>query len=125
MCIRDRLKGMIVGSRSHFVRETMTERNHDYGPWMCVPMNETNRPRTTQQFFEWYFAVGAYKECGRPMFVGEIALSAWCKVIDACGDVFMTAFRDDCLEYIKSQNHGRIGAGECSPVAASCARARD
>ena len=98
------LKGMIVGSRSHFVRETMTERNHDYGPWMCVPMNETNRPRTTQQFFEWYFAVGAYKEFGRPMFVGEIALSAWCKVIDACGDVFMTAFRDDCLEYIKSQN---------------------
>ena len=38
------------------------------------------------------------------MFVGEKALSAWCKVIDACGDVFVTAFRDDCLEYISTQN---------------------
>ena len=25
------LKGMIVGSRSHFVRETMVDRHHDYG----------------------------------------------------------------------------------------------
>jgi hypothetical protein len=38
------------------------------------------------------------------MFIGEKALSAWCKVIDACGDVFMTAFRDDCLAYIAAQN---------------------
>ena len=71
------LKGMIVGSRSHFVRETMTDRHHDYGPWMCVPMSVPHRPRSTQQFFEWYFAVGAYKDHGRPMFVGERALSAW------------------------------------------------
>ena len=98
------LKGMIVGSRSHFVRDTMTERHHDYGSWMCVPMSVYNRPRSTQQFFEWYFAVGAYKDLGRPMFVGEKALSAWCKVIDAYGDVFMTSFRDDCLEYISTQN---------------------
>ena len=38
------------------------------------------------------------------MFVGEKALSAWCKVIDACGDVFATAYRDDCLKYIEVQN---------------------
>jgi len=38
------------------------------------------------------------------MFVGEKALSAWCKVIDACGDVFMTEFRNDCLAYIEEQN---------------------
>ena len=98
------LKGMIIGSRSHFVRETMTDRHHDYGPWMCVPMSVPNRPRSTQQFFEWYFAKGAYTEQGRPMFVGEKALSAWCKVIDACGDVFATAYRDDCLKYIEVQN---------------------
>ena len=54
------LKGMIVGSRPHFVRETMTDRPHDYGPWTCVPMSVHTRPRSTQQFFEWYFAVGAY-----------------------------------------------------------------
>ena len=98
------LKGLTVGSRSHFVRETMTDRNHDYGPWMCVPMSVPNRPRTTQQFFEWHFAVGSYKDHGRPMFVGERVLSAWCKVIDACGDVFMTAFRNDCLAYVETQN---------------------
>ena len=98
------LKGMIVGSRSHFVRETMTDRHHDYGPWMCVPMSVYSRPRSTQQFFEWNFAVGAYKDLGRPMFVGEKARSAWYKVTDACGDVFMPAFRDDCLEYISTQN---------------------
>ena len=38
------------------------------------------------------------------MFVGERALSAWCKVIDACGDVFMTTFRNDCLECAEQQN---------------------
>ena len=75
--VSNMLKGMIVGSRSHFVRETMTDRHHDYGPWMCVPMSVPNRPRTTQQFFEWYFVVGAYKEQSWPMFVGERALSAW------------------------------------------------
>ena len=69
------LKGMIIGSRSHFVRETMTDRHHDYGPWMCVPMSVPNRPRSTQQFFEWYFAKGAYTEQGRPMFVGWIECS--------------------------------------------------
>ena len=98
------LKGMIIGSRSHFVRETMTDRHHDYGPWMCVPMSVPNRPRSTQQFFEWYFAVGAYRDQGRPMFIGERALTAWCKVIDACGDVFATTYRDDCLKYIEAQN---------------------
>ena len=98
------LKGMIIGSRSHFVRETMTDRHHDYGPWMCVPRSVPNRPRSTQQFFEWYFAVGAYTDQGRPMFIGERALSKWCKVIDACGDVYTTAFRDDCLTYIEAQN---------------------
>ena len=102
--VANMLKGMIIGSRSHFVRETMTDRHHDYGPWMCVPMSVPNRPRTTQQFFEWYFAKGAYAEQGRPMFVGEKALSAWCKVIDACGDVFATAYRDDCLKYIEVHN---------------------
>ena len=75
----------------------MTDRHHDYGPQICIPMSVPNRPRSTQQFFEWCFAVGAYKDHGRPMFVGERALSAWCKIIDACGDVFMTAFRNDCL----------------------------
>jgi len=38
------------------------------------------------------------------MFIGERALSKWCKIIDACGDVFMAAFRDDCLAYIEAQN---------------------
>ena len=98
------LKGMIVGPRSHFVRETMPDRHHDYGPWMCVPMGVPNRPRSTQQFFEWYFAVGAYRDQGRPMFIGERALTAWGKVIDACGDVFATTFRNDCLNYIEEQN---------------------
>ena len=104
------LKGMIAGYRLHFVRETMTDRHNDYGPWMCVPMSVPNRPRSTQQFFEWYFAVGAYGEQGRPMFVGERALTAWCKVIDACGDVFATTYRDDCLKYIEAQNdkHQRL-----------------
>ena len=105
------LKGMIIGTRSHFVRETMTDRHHDYGPWMCVPMSTPNRPRTTIQFFEWYFAVGAYKDNGRPMFVGERALTAWCKIIDACGDVFMTEFRNDCLDV-------RRGAERQVPAAA-------
>ena len=36
------LKGMIIGTRSHFVRETMTDRHHDYGPWICVPMSTPN-----------------------------------------------------------------------------------
>jgi hypothetical protein len=67
-------------------------------------MSVYSRPRSTQQFFEWNFAVGAYKDLGRPMFVGEKARSAWYKVTDACGDVFMPAFRDDCLEYISTQN---------------------
>ena len=98
------LKGMIIGPRSHFVRETMTDCHHDYGPWMRVPMSVPNRPRSTQQFFEWYFAKDAYTDQGRPMFVGEKALTAWCKVIDACGDVFATAYRDDCLKYIEVQN---------------------
>ena len=67
-------------------------------------MSVPNRPRTTQQSFEWYFAVGAYKDHGRPMFVGEKALPAWCKVIDAFGDVFTAAFRNDCLECTSTQN---------------------
>ena len=37
------LKGTIVGSRSHFVRETMIERHHDYEPRMCVPMSVPTR----------------------------------------------------------------------------------
>ena len=28
----------------------------------------------------------------------------WCKVMDALGDVFMTKYRADCLEYIKEWN---------------------
>ena len=67
-------------------------------------MSVPNRPRTTQQFFQWYFSVGPYKDHGRPMFVGERALSAWCKIIDACGDVLMAAFRNDCLAYVEKQN---------------------
>ena len=38
------------------------------------------------------------------MFVGERALTAWCKIIDACGDAFMTEFRNDCLTYVEEQN---------------------
>ena len=50
MMVSNMLKGMTVGYRTHFVRETMADRHHDYGPWMCVPMSVPNRPRTTQQF---------------------------------------------------------------------------
>ena len=39
------------------------------------------------------------------MFVGERALSAWCRIIDAGGDVFMTTFRNDCLEYVEEQHN--------------------
>ena len=49
--VANMLKGMIVGSRPHAVRETTTMKRHDYGPWMCVPMNVVNRPTTTILFF--------------------------------------------------------------------------
>ena len=58
--VSNMLKGMIVGSRPHTVRSTTAMKRHDYGPWMCVPMNVANRPTTTILFFEWYYAVGAY-----------------------------------------------------------------
>ena len=72
---------------------------------MNVRSDECPEPAEVDStFFEWYFAVGAYKDQGRPMLIGEHALSKWYKVIDACGDVYMTAFRDDCLAYIEAQN---------------------
>ena len=49
--VADMLKGMIVGSRPHTVRSTTAMKRHDYGPWMCVPMNVENRPTTTILFF--------------------------------------------------------------------------
>ena len=50
-------------------------KRHDYGPWMCVPMNVVNRLTTTILFFEWYYAVGAYADSPRQMMVAEDALS--------------------------------------------------
>ena len=31
----------------------------------------------------------------------EEATKSWCKVMDALGDVFMSKYRADCLEYTK------------------------
>ena len=102
--VSDMLKGMIVGSRPHVVRKTVTMVRHDHGPWMCVPMNVINRPTTTMQFFEWYYSVGAYSEEPRQLMVAEDALSNWCKVIDALGQVYMSEFRKDCAEYVVTHN---------------------
>ena len=102
--VSDMLKGMIVGSRPHVVRKTVTMVRHDHGPWMCVPTNITNRPTTTFQFFEWYYSVGAYSEEPRQLMVAEEALSNWCKVIDALGQVFMSEFRRDCAKYVVTHN---------------------
>ena len=102
--VSDMLKGMIVGSRPHTVRNTTTMQRHDYGPWMCVPMNVVNRPTTTILFFEWYYAVGAYSDSPRQMMVAEEALSNWFKAMDALGQVYMGEFRTDCAAYIVKHN---------------------
>ena len=102
--VADMLKGMIVGSRPHVVRKTVTMVRHDHGPWMCVPMNVINRPTSTMQFFEWYYSVGAYSEEPRQLMVAEDALSNWCKVMDALGQVYMSEFRKDCAEYVVKHN---------------------
>ena len=102
--VSDMLKGMIFGSRPHVVRSTTTLKRHDYGPWMCVPMNVPNRPTSTMLFFEWYYAVGSYSNSPRQMMVAEDALSNWCKVMDALGQVYMNEFRNDCAAYIVKHN---------------------
>ena len=42
--VQNMLKGMIVGSRPYVTRDKTARRMHDYGMWMCVPMNTPRRP---------------------------------------------------------------------------------
>ena len=102
--VQNMLKGMIVGSRPYVTRDRTTRRTHDYGMWMCVPMNIPRRPTTTLEFWEWYYAVGAWSDCSRQTTVAEVAVDNWCKVQDALGEVFMTQYRADCLKYTKQWN---------------------
>ena len=102
--VQNMLKGMIVGSRPYVTRDRTTRRLHDYGMWMCVPMNVIRRPTTTLEFWEWYFAVGSWSDCSRQTTVAEEAITNWCKVQDALGEVFMSQYRADCLSYVKQWN---------------------
>ena len=98
------LKGMIVGSRPHTARETTTMKRHDYGLWMCVPMNVPNRPTMTIKLFEWHYAVGGYSDTARQTMVAEEALSSWCKATDALGQIYIAEFRTDCAAYVIEHN---------------------
>ena len=98
------LKGMIAGSRPYVTRDKTTRRTHDYGMWICVPMNPPRRPTTTLELWDWYYAAGSYSDCRRQTTEAEEALRSWCKVMNALGDVFMFKYRADCLEYIKEWN---------------------
>ena len=48
--VQNMLKGMIVGSHPYVTRDKTARRTHDYGMWMCVPMNIPLRPTTTLEF---------------------------------------------------------------------------
>lgn len=102
--VKDMMKGMIIGSRPHVVRRVMTRRAHDYGPWMCVPMNVPNRPASTTEFFEWFYAVGAYSTCSRMDTVATKALDDWCAAMDACGDISLMQYQVDCKRYLHEWN---------------------
>ena len=65
---------MIVGPRPYVTRDKLTRRAHDYGMWMCVPMNIPRRPTTTLEFWEWHYAVGAWSDCSRQTTVAEVAV---------------------------------------------------
>ena len=69
-----------------------------------MPMNIPRRPTTALEFWEWYCAVGAWSDCSRQTTEAEEAVQNWCKVQDALGEVFMTQYRADCIEYIKLWN---------------------
>ena len=100
------LEGMVAGSRPYVTRDKTTRRTHDYGMWMCVPMDIPRRPTTTLGFWEWYYAVGAWSDCSRQTTAADEAVKNWCKVQGALGSIFMSQYRADCIEYIKQWNKG-------------------
>ena len=48
--------------------------------------------------------MGAWSDCSRQTTVAEEAVNNWCKVQDALGEVFMSQYRTDCLQYMKQWN---------------------
>ena len=102
--VQNMLKGMIVGSHPYVTRDKTARRTHDYGMWMCVPMSIPRRPTTALGFWEWYYAVGAWSDCSRQTTAAEEAVKNWCKMQGALGEVFMSQYRTDCIEYIRLWN---------------------
>ena len=102
--IEQMLKGMLLGSRPKYIRANTTTTYHDNGPHLCVPKSVVNRPRSTFEFFEWYYACGMYANCGRSLTMANKALTNWCKAIDALSDVGMLQWKDDCEEYLEAHN---------------------
>ena len=76
MVIEQMLKGMLVGSRPKYIRANTTTTYHDHGLQLCVPASVVNRPKTTVEFFEWYYACGKYANCGRSSTMTEKTLIA-------------------------------------------------
>ena len=98
------LKGMLLGSRPKYIRANTTTTYHDNGPHLCVPTSVVNRPRSTFEFFEWYYACGNYANCGRSLTMANKALINWCKAIDTLSDVGMLQWKEDCDEYLEANN---------------------
>ena len=95
MVIEQMLKGMMIGSRPKYIRANTTATYHDNGPQLCVPASLVNRPKTTFEFFEWYYACGKCANCGRSSTMATKTLTAWCRAIDALSDVGMLQWKLD------------------------------
>ena len=104
MVTEQMLKGMLVGSRPKNIRANTTTTHHSHGPQSCVPASVVNRPKTTVEFFEWYYACGKYANCGRPSTMAERALTTWCKAIGALSDVGMLQWELDVEQHIEENN---------------------
>ena len=102
--IEQMLKGMLLGSRPKYIRANTTTTYHDNGPHLCVPTSVVNRPRSTFEFFEWYYACGKYANCGRSLTMANKALINWCKAIGTLSDVGMLQWKEDCDEYLEANN---------------------
>ena len=102
--IEQMLKGMLLGERPKYIRANTTTTYHDNGPHLCVPKSVANRPRSTFEFFEWYYACGMYANCGRSLTMANKALTNWCKAVDALSDVGMLQWKEDCEEYLEAHN---------------------
>ena len=102
--IEQMLKGMLLGSRPKYIRANTTTTYHDNGPHLCVPTSVVNRPRSTFEFFEWYYACGKYANCGRSLTMANKALTNWCKAIDTLSDIGMLQWKEDCDEYLEANN---------------------